>query len=130
MEDFGILEAGSIIVIEPTYGRGRNEFHEIVSFDKEYNTDFNQYLAYKINADRDKVIGAKDIVRFPKTKDYLSKGKYNYHYWIYKKGNGNLVISKDSQKLLDLLNATQGDEKDIKHLKEMIQVTKDLINLI
>ena len=95
MEDFGILEAGSIIVIEPTYGRGRNEFHEIVSFDKEYNTDFNQYLAYKINADRDKVIGAKDIVRFPKTKDYLSKGKYNYHYWIYKKGNGNLVISKD-----------------------------------
>ena len=35
-----------------------------------------------------------------------------------------------SQNLLDLLNATQGDEKDIKHLEEMIQVTKDLINLI
>ena len=35
-----------------------------------------------------------------------------------------------SQELLDVLDATQGDEKDIEYVKNMIQVTKDLISLM
>ena len=35
-----------------------------------------------------------------------------------------------SQDLLDVLDATQGDKKDIEYIKNMIEVTKDLIDLI
>jgi hypothetical protein len=95
MKEYGILKAGSIIVIAPPYQRGRNEIYEIVSFEKEINEQFNQYLAYKLNANRDKVIGAKTSIRFPKTDNYSQKFGYNYNYWLSKEGNGELVVSKD-----------------------------------
>lgn len=106
MKEYGILKAGSIIIIAPPFGRrGRNESYEIVSFEKEINQDFNQYLAYKLNANRDKVIGAKTSIRFPKTEKYSSKSGFNYNYWLTKEGNGELVISKD---LEDSLLIQQG----------------------
>ena len=106
MKEYGILKAGSIIVIAPPYGRrGRNESYEIVSFEKEINQDFNQYLAYKLSANRDKVIGAKTSIRFPKKENYSSKSGFNYNYWLAKEGNGELVISKD---LEDSLLIQQG----------------------
>jgi len=106
MKEYGILKAGSIITIAPPYGRrGRNESYEIVSFEKEINEQFNQYLAYKVSANRDKVVGAKTSIRFPKTDNYSSKSGYNYNYWLVKDGNGELVVSKD---LEDSLLIQQG----------------------
>jgi hypothetical protein len=106
MKEYGILKAGSIIVIAPPFGRrGRNESYEIVSFDKNINEDFNMYLAYKLNANRDKVIGAKTSIRFPKSDKYLTKSGYSYNYWLAKEGNGELVFSKD---LEDSLLIQQG----------------------
>ena len=95
MKEYGILKKGTIIIIAPPYGRsGRNEIYEIVSFQKEIDNQFNQYLAYKLNANRDKVIGAKTSIRFPKTDNYSSKSGFNYNYWLSKEGNGELVVSK------------------------------------
>lgn len=113
MKEYGILKAGSIIIIAPPYGRrGRNESYEIVSFEKEINQDFNQYLAYKLNANRDKVIGAKTTIRFPKKEKYSSKSGFNYNYWLAKEGNGELVVSKD---LEDSILKQQGTGKVLKY---------------
>ena len=107
MKEYGILKKGSIIVIAPPYGRsGRNESYEIVSFEKEINQEFNQYLAYKLNANRDKVIGAKTSIRFPKTEKYSSKSGFNYNYWLAKEGNGELVVSKDIEDSLLIQQGT------------------------
>ena len=95
MKEYGILKAGTIIIIEPPYGRReRNQYYEIVSFDKEINSEFNQYLAYKLNSSYNKVIGRKDYVRFPKSENY-TKSTFSYRYYVIKEGNGELNISKD-----------------------------------
>ena len=95
MKEYGILKAGTIINIEPPYGRReRNQYYEIVSFDKEINSEFNQYLAYKLNSSYNKVIGGKDYVRFPKSENY-TKSTFSYRYYVIKEGNGELNISKD-----------------------------------
>ena len=95
MKEYGILKAGTIIIIEPPYGRReRNQYYEIVSFDKEINSEFNQYLAYKLNSTYNKVIGEKDFVRFPKSANY-TKSTFSYRYYVIKEGNGELNISKD-----------------------------------
>lgn len=92
MEDFGILEAGSIISISYGYS-DRYENYEIVSLENEKNNEFNQYYAYKINAKRDKVIGSKELVLFPKKERGVSRT--NTSYYLIKRGNGELVVSKD-----------------------------------
>jgi hypothetical protein len=91
MEDFGILEVGSVISIKHRYS-SRYENYEIVSFEGERNIEFNQYYAYKVNANYDKVIGAKELIFFPKSKKYIQKGT---DYYLNKKGKGELVVSKD-----------------------------------
>jgi len=94
MKEYGILKTGTIIIIAPPYGRrGRNEYYEIVSFEEEINNKFNRYLAYKLNSNKDKVIGAKTSIRFPKTDE--TDNRFNYNYWLVKEGNGELVVSKD-----------------------------------
>lgn len=113
MKDYGILKAGSIIVVAPPYGRrGRNEYYEIVSFDKEINEQFNSYLAYKLNANKDKVIGAKTSIRFPKSENHSKNSRFNYNYWLVKEGNGELVVSKD---LEDSISKQQGTGKVLKY---------------
>ena len=106
MKEYGILKAGTIIIIEPPYGRReRNQYYEIVSFDKEINSEFNQYLAYKLNSTYNKVIGEKDFVRFPKSANY-TKSTYGYRYYEIKEGNGELNISKNIEESKSKLQET------------------------
>lgn len=113
MKEYGILKAGSIIVVAPPYGRrGRNEYYEIVSFEKEFNQEFNSYLAYKLNSNKDKVIGAKTSIRFPKSENNSKNSRFNYNYWLVKEGNGELVVSKD---LEDSISKQQGTGKVLKY---------------
>ena len=91
MEDYGILKAGSIVSRQYGYS-SRSSYYEIVSFESEKNIEFNQYYAYNINAKQDKVIGAKELISFPKSRDYSRRGNI---YYLVKKGDGELVVSKD-----------------------------------
>ena len=101
MEDYGILKAGSIVSRQYGYS-SRSSYYEIVSFESEKNIEFNQYYAYNINAKQDKVIGAKELISFPKSRDYSRRGNI---YYLVKKGDGELVVSKD---LEDSLLIQQG----------------------
>ena len=92
MGSFGELKAGSIIIRKYGYS-SRYEYYEIVSFEGEKNDELNQYFAYKINSNNNKVVGAKELILFPKSDDY-KRGTY---YNLVKKGDGELVISKDAE---------------------------------